>query len=68
MGSRKSGEKLRSRNRDALSCRVMTAEMRDALSGERSRNPMREREKGKEVITVLYLLAEIEPPQLVATE
>lgn len=34
----------------------------------RSRNPMRERRKGKEVITVLYPLTEIEPPQLVATE
>lgn len=29
---------------------------------------MREREKGKEAITVLYPLAEIKPSQLVATE
>lgn len=64
IGSRKSGEKLRSRNRGALSCRVMTAEMRDVLRGEkerarekggRGRDSMREREKGKEAITILYL-------------
>lgn len=35
-------------NRAALSCRVMTAEMRDALSVERSRNPMGERREKKE--------------------
>lgn len=45
------------RNRGALSCRVMTAEIRDALSDERNRNPMREWEKGGEAIIVLYLFS-----------
>lgn len=41
---------------------------RRPVGREKQKPDEREREKGKEVITVLYLLAEIEPPQLVATE
>jgi hypothetical protein len=37
---------------------------RRSVGRERGRNQMREREKGKEAITVFYPVAEIESPQL----